>query len=228
MRENMSSRTLPASMISPVVPPPSPASLSAGAIKRSWTCSKSIAVPEESVFLPKGRITKARCIFVPAVLSADVSACSLLRDHRQRRDGLLLESSAPGQISKSGGRVAARTWCSFQTNIAIKPCALPGCARKRLRFVNNCLVCDRVGGVAAGSSVEHEKIACRGRGGDLLIIQRTPVAGTVNNRGLPESFRRERQHDASPQTKATSSAPCAAQTNKCDSMASRKELRKRV
>ena len=74
-------------------------------------------------------------------------------------------------------------------------------ARKRLRFANDCLVCGRVGGVAASSNVEHEKIAGRGRGGDLLIIQRTPVAGTVNNRGLPESFGCEGQHDASPQTK---------------------------
>jgi hypothetical protein len=74
-------------------------------------------------------------------------------------------------------------------------------ARERERFVNNRLVCSCIGGVAAGSAVEHEKIACRGRGRDLLIIQMTPVAGTVNNRGLPESFGCEGQHDASPQTK---------------------------
>jgi hypothetical protein len=52
---------------------------------------------------------------------------------------------------------------------------------KRLRFANNRLVCSSVGGVAASSSVEHEKIACRCRGRDLLIIYRTPLAGTVNN-----------------------------------------------
>jgi hypothetical protein len=73
--------------------------------------------------------------------------------------------------------------------------------RKRLRFANNRLVCSCVGGVAASSNVEHEKIACCGRCRDLLIIYRTPVAGTVSNRALPESFRREGQHDASPQAK---------------------------
>jgi hypothetical protein len=70
-----------------------------------------------------------------------------------------------------------------------------------LRFANNRLVCSRVGGVAARSSVEHEKIACRGRGCHVLIIDRAPAAGTVNDRGLPESFRREGQHDAPAQTK---------------------------
>jgi hypothetical protein len=73
--------------------------------------------------------------------------------------------------------------------------------RKRLRFANNRLVCRSVGGVAAGSNAEHEKIACCGRSRDLLIIYRTPITGTVNNRALPESFRREGQHDPSPQSK---------------------------
>jgi hypothetical protein len=93
--------------------------------------------------------------------------------------------------------------------------------RKRLRFANNRLVCSSVGGVAASSNVEHEKIACCGRGRDLLIIYRTPVAGTVNNRTLPETFRREGQHDASPQAKPL----CLLQSNEISAASSRADKR---
>jgi hypothetical protein len=93
-----------------------------------------------------------------------------------------------------------------------------------LRFANNRLVCSRVGGVAASSNVEQDKIACCGRGRDLLIIQRTPVTGTVNNRGFPESFRREGQHDTPSQTKlpgllqSNEISSASSRTDKCHSM----------
>ena len=124
-------------------------------------------------------------------------------DRRQSRDGLLLESSASGQISKSGGRVASRARCALPDQYrdqSVEAIRLRR-TRKRLRFANNRFVCSSVGGVAAGSSVEHKKIACGGRGCHLLIIDRTPAAGTVNDRGFPESLGSEGQHDAPAQTK---------------------------
>jgi len=124
-------------------------------------------------------------------------------DRRQSRDGLLLESSASGQISKSGGRVASRARRALPDQYrdqSVEAIRLRR-TRKRLRFANNRFVCSSVGGVAAGSSVEHKKIACGGRGCHLLIIDRTPAAGTVNDRGFPESLGSEGQHDAPAQTK---------------------------
>jgi hypothetical protein len=95
--------------------------------------------------------------------------------------------------------------------------------RKRLRFVNDCLVCSRVGGIAAASgAIEDEKIAGCSRCRDLLIVQRTPVARTVNNRCRAESFGRKGQHDASPQTKLfglrqrNEISAASSRTNKCN------------
>src|SRR5262245_10809852 len=72
MRENISSRTFPASMISPVVDPASPASASAGPIRVACTLSKSNSLPAESFFFPKGRMTNARAMGSP--LPADCGA----------------------------------------------------------------------------------------------------------------------------------------------------------
>jgi hypothetical protein len=52
----------PASMISPVVDPASPASASAGPITLVWAASKSNSEPAESFFLPNGRTTNARAM----------------------------------------------------------------------------------------------------------------------------------------------------------------------